>query len=631
MADELIPWINSAGEGGVRNSMQEYPGNGTNGPFEFNFSDGYIDQSHVKAYRYDPVSAQTFPQTLTFVGPNQVTTSDPIPSDQFLVLYRDTPKDKPLVDYGEGAVMDEANLDKSNKQAVFIAAEMLDRFDAINATSADAINRSVTAFNTANEALDLSHQALDASAASVSTANSANSKANTALSTANDAHDIATGIDSKAQSALDASAAAVSTANSANATANAIDAKASKALTDSANAVTTANSAASNANTALSTANSVSGKADAAVATANDAATKAANAYPKTGGVISGEVISTPGSANSYRLISGNYGAFIRNDGTTAFLMQTGFGDPYGTWNAYRPFSWELANGNVTIGAGNTTNTLRGTQYQVGLMYVEDNNLVVRRSGDENGYSTMITPGTIELRNYSVGAFIDFSQMAAIDFNYRLGMSADAGRWSIMKNNGVAAYLDDGGWHSTSSVYASGAVLATDGNINGGLWGGWLNSWLQNQLNNRVDWGTWNSNSKIWCGGANRHQYDWDGGAAHINMSIDGSLQAFVARNVSDMRLKKNIEDTAEDSLAKVRALRFRQFDWKDNDNHQKLGLVSQQVRTVDPALTYQPPGDPLDPKKSPLMLRDQALLLTALHAIQQLSAEVEALKAAAK
>lgn len=284
-ANELIPWINSAGEGGVRNSMQEFPGAGTNGPFEFNFAGGYIDQSHVKAYRYDPVSAQTYTQTLTFVGPNQVTTSDVIPVGQFVIVYRDTPKDQPLVDYSEGAVMDEANLDKSNQQAVFAAAEMVDRFDSINATSSEAINRSVLALNTANTALDNSHAAQADAAAATTTANNADSHATQALNTANAASATANAIDGKAQSALDASAAAVTTANNAAATANAIDGKAQQAL-DTANASSaTASAANTKADNAVATANGVSSvannantKSDQAIATANNAASAASTA-----------------------------------------------------------------------------------------------------------------------------------------------------------------------------------------------------------------------------------------------------------------------------------------------------------------------------------------------------------------
>lgn len=296
-ASELIPWINSAGEGGVRNSMQEFPGAGTNGPFEFNFAGGYIDQSYVKAYRYDPVSAATYDQTLTFVGTNTVTTSDVIPLGQFVIVYRDTPKDKPLVDFTDGAVMDEENLDLSNQQAISVAAEMLDRFDSINATSSDAINRSVTALNTANTALANSQAAQTAAANAVSTANAANSTANAAQTAAGNAVSTANGIDAKASTALSNSAAAVSTANNASGVANSIAGTAQSALDNANAAVSTANSAALNASSALSTANGIADTANnalsnsqSAVSTASAAQSAAASAMPKAGGEFTGPV-----------------------------------------------------------------------------------------------------------------------------------------------------------------------------------------------------------------------------------------------------------------------------------------------------------------------------------------------------
>ncbi|KVE35680.1 hypothetical protein WS69_13585 [Burkholderia sp. BDU5] len=589
--------------------MQEYPGTGTNGPFEFNFAGGYIDQSHVKAYRYDPVSALTYPQTLTFIGQNQVRTSDMIPTGQFLVLYRDTPKDKPLVDYSEGAVMDEANLDKSNDQNVFIAAEMLDRFDSINATSGEAIQRSVLAYNTANEALDLSHQALDASGNAVSTANSALSKANTAISTANDAHDIAVGIDAKAQAALDASATAVSTANQAKSTADGIDAKASKALTDSASAVSTANGAASNATQALNTANSVSGKADNAVATANDAAAKANNAYQKTGGVVNGEVSST--NANSFRIAAGNYGVFVRNDSTSAFLMQTNAGDQYGTWNSYRPFSWNLSSGAVTIdgtGAGITTGgrvTVGQDVVAKGVVYANNGAAQLASDGNINGTQWGGWLSNVVTRKYN-------------DTNNYGYVVHDTGNKMVMNWDGrVRLYVD--GQHQ-GAIYTDTwfniGNYATNGRADD----------LQNQINN-------NYNASIKRSTGNNMWIGWDGNnGGRFNFSIDDAgIRAYIQSNVgSDYRLKRDIKPTEQDSLALVNGMKFKQFVYKESGWPVSCGLIAQQVRVLKDDLVYQPPGDPLD-GKSPLMLDQVNLLLTALHAIQQLSAEVEALKAAAR
>lgn len=63
----------------------------------------------------------------------------------------------------------------------------------------------------------------------------------------------------------------------------------------------------------------------------------------------SGEIRSTAG--NAFRATSGNYGVFLRNDGTNFYIMQTASGDSNGNWNSYRPFQLNFATGKVTIGS----------------------------------------------------------------------------------------------------------------------------------------------------------------------------------------------------------------------------------------------------------------------------------------
>jgi hypothetical protein len=86
--------------------------------WNFSFSGGYILPSHVKAYYVDEN------------GDNQdvILTDDmliPATAQKF-VIYRNTPKDLPLVDFEGGARQTERNLDRIAKQAVFVAAEVLD-------------------------------------------------------------------------------------------------------------------------------------------------------------------------------------------------------------------------------------------------------------------------------------------------------------------------------------------------------------------------------------------------------------------------------------------------------------------------------------------------------------------------
>lgn len=59
-----------------------------------------------------------------------------------------------------------------------------------------------------------------------------------------------------------------------------------------------------------------------------------------------------------FRAISGNYGAMIRNDGTSVYLLSTASGSQTGTWNSYRPFSWNLSNGSVQIASDGSVITM---------------------------------------------------------------------------------------------------------------------------------------------------------------------------------------------------------------------------------------------------------------------------------
>ncbi|CDL65196.1 hypothetical protein [Burkholderia phage Bp-AMP2] len=523
-ANELIPWINSAGEGGVRNSMQEYPGKGTNGPFEFNFAGGYIDPSHVKAYRYDPVSARTYPQTLTFLGPNQVRTSDVIPVGQYVVLYRDTPKNQPLVDYSEGAVMDEANLDKSNDQSVFIAAEMLDRFDAINATSSEAIDRSVTALNTANSALSKSDTAIktaDAATATagsaVITANGAVTTANAATQTANGAKATAEGIDAKAQSALDASANAVTTANGAKATANAIDGKAQSALDASTNAVNTASAANTKADGAVATANAVGSKADSAVSTANGAKETADAASAAVGskvnragdtmtGALKNTTASGSGAAGAFHTTGDIGGAFVDWVNARIYGVQV---DAARSTSAYGGIRWTRWGGRhlaaidayeggsgstqptIVMQLANVTNAWTFSPYDIsrgaggyvwGSWNFDPNSkanvggqiftgeIGSRLNGDQ-GYYGRFGQGYIKLARWDYGGYIDLMRAQDQDYRWRIHYEYNGDNLELMSNGGQTfTFTRDG------NIYCGGRGWVW-GSIDARAWAGARVQW----------------------------------------------------------------------------------------------------------------------------------------------------------
>ena len=118
-------------------SRTEYAGDGVTTSWEFSFSGGYLDRDHVKAYTETSTGFRT-PLTIMpgdFTGDYTLNLGI-VPVDTTLLIYRDTPKDLPLVDFVDGGRVTEASLDLIAKQAVFIAAETVDTVNALDVAAA---------------------------------------------------------------------------------------------------------------------------------------------------------------------------------------------------------------------------------------------------------------------------------------------------------------------------------------------------------------------------------------------------------------------------------------------------------------------------------------------------------------
>ncbi|WP_186122612.1 phage tail protein [Burkholderia gladioli] len=83
---------------------------------------------------------------------------------------------------------------------------------------------------------------------------------------------------------------------------------------------------------------------------------------------ITSEQLDTGGA--NFRATSGDYGAMIRNDGRSVYLLSTRQGDPTGQFSDFRPFSWEHANGRVMIDGSANGTTLGGTVAVLGELHV---------------------------------------------------------------------------------------------------------------------------------------------------------------------------------------------------------------------------------------------------------------------
>lgn len=110
-------------------ATNRFPGDGTTTQFEISFAGGYMDKSHVKAHIEDNTTKVRTLVTITapmFIGPYTLALGVTAAVGSTMVIYRDTPKDVPLVDFVNGSRITEANLDKVAQQSVFIGAEVYD-------------------------------------------------------------------------------------------------------------------------------------------------------------------------------------------------------------------------------------------------------------------------------------------------------------------------------------------------------------------------------------------------------------------------------------------------------------------------------------------------------------------------
>lgn len=115
---------------GYRYATEYYDLDGVKIDFEFNFEGGYISQDYVKAFYKDVDFSETQidDSLITFIGPNQLRIPDAAlqPTTRKLVIRRMTPKNLPLVDFTDGSILNERNLDKNTKQSIHDVAELVD-------------------------------------------------------------------------------------------------------------------------------------------------------------------------------------------------------------------------------------------------------------------------------------------------------------------------------------------------------------------------------------------------------------------------------------------------------------------------------------------------------------------------
>ncbi|EOC4909753.1 phage tail protein [Escherichia coli] len=192
-----------------------------------------------------------------------------------------------------------------------------------------------------------------------------------------------------------------------------------------------------------------------------------------TGGLTAaGEIISK--SANGLRIAYGNYGFFIRNDGSSTYFMLTASGDNLGTWNSLRPLTINNANGAVSIGNGltvygsvglGTANALGGNSIVLG-----DNDTGFKQNGD--GILDVYANSQRVFRFQNDAAFSLKKLLVGDSKTFSLSSSNTSTKnvtfnlWGASTRPVVAELGDDSGWHFYSQRNTDNSItFAVNGQV----------------------------------------------------------------------------------------------------------------------------------------------------------------------
>lgn len=99
------------------------------------------------------------------------------------------------------------------------------------------------------------------------------------------------------------------------------------------------------------------------------------------------------------------------------------------------------------------------------------------------------------------------------------------------------------------------------------------------------------SDGGVSLGSSNTSCCEFTGNSFRIwnNKSIDFystlNLHGWGYTNDSDARMKRNIEETAVDGLGVVNGIDLKSFDWVQSGEHEKIGIIAQQLLEIAPEL----------------------------------------------
>ena len=101
--------------------------------------------------------------------------------------------------------------------------------------------------------------------------------------------------------------------------------------------------------------------------------------------------------------------------------------------------------------------------------------------------------------------------------------------------------------------------------------------------------------------------------SGNIDMQGNVNMNGYTILNQSDARLKTNIKDTSVNALDKIDQIELKEFDWIENNEHENIGMIAQQLETILPDLIYR------DENTDKLSIKTDKFIPYLIKAVQEL------------
>lgn len=105
-----------------------------------------------------------------------------------------------------------------------------------------------------------------------------------------------------------------------------------------------------------------------------------------------------------------------------------------------------------------------------------------------------------------------------------------------------------------------------------------------------------------------------------VEFNKDIDMRNYNILNSSDARLKTNIESTEVNALDTLNQIELKQFDWIENDNHEDIGMIAQQLQNILPDLVHE------NESNGKLSIKTDRFIPYLIKAIQELSNKINSL-----